>query len=160
VVDEIPSHVIEPAIMRRLPEIFDPSKISQMSEDIIDAIGGESKSKRVLRASLQAKVDVFAKSSMICRMYSDATEHAGSAPEAVVPGNILPQNLAAKSTVKEVVMPWLYPTSANETSEMISAITTEGDHSAPVAVPPKGKKAKAAKAKELLAKDGTTSGQV
>jgi hypothetical protein len=73
VVDEVPSHVIEPAIMAHLPRIFDPSKILQMSDDLIEAIGGESDARKLLREKLQAKLDVFTRSSMICKIYSDGT---------------------------------------------------------------------------------------
>jgi hypothetical protein len=73
VIDEVPSHVIEPAIMTHLPRIFDPSKILQMPEDLIEAIGGESDARKALRETLQAKLDVFTRSSRICKIYSDGT---------------------------------------------------------------------------------------
>jgi hypothetical protein len=86
VIDEVPSHVIEPAIMTHLPRIFDPSKILQMPEDLIEAIGGESDARKALRETLQAKLDVFTRSSRICKIYSDGTAQSHpplslSAPE-------------------------------------------------------------------------------
>ena len=64
--------------MSRLPTILDPSKILTMSEDLIEAIGGESDARKTMRESLQGKLDVFKRSSIICKIYSDTAAHGHS----------------------------------------------------------------------------------
>lgn len=70
VIDEIPAHIIEPALLTVLPDILDPSRILEMSEATVEAIGGESDERRSQREILKAKLEVFDRSSLICRMYA------------------------------------------------------------------------------------------
>ncbi|KAF2716113.1 vacuolar sorting protein [Polychaeton citri CBS 116435] len=79
-IDEIPAHVIEPAILTRLPKLLDSTKILGMSDDVVDTIGGESASRTALRETLQAKLDVFDRSSLICKVYA---ERAAEADESI-----------------------------------------------------------------------------
>lgn len=74
-IDEIPSHVLEPALTNYLPRMFDAAKILDMPEDLVDAIGGESDEKRAVRDSLFAKLDVLNRSNLTCRIYSNTLDH-------------------------------------------------------------------------------------
>ncbi|KAK6441315.1 hypothetical protein LTR95_002458 [Oleoguttula sp. CCFEE 5521] len=74
-IDEIPAHVNEPAVLSRLPNILDSSRILEMPDQLIEAIGGESEARKRRRESLQAKLEVFSRSSIICKVYSDKTVH-------------------------------------------------------------------------------------
>jgi hypothetical protein len=71
IVDEVPAHVVEPSILTGLPKLLDSTKILEMPSDLIEAIGGESSETTKLRESLQSKMDVLNRSSLICRVYMD-----------------------------------------------------------------------------------------
>jgi hypothetical protein len=145
--------------MCRLPKIFDPSRILEMPESLIEAIGGESEERRVLRGSLQAKLDIFAKSSMICKMYSDVTDQTRSASSTVMLEDTSPEKVVVGSTASELTVPWAETGPAFQTPDFIPAVFAENDLGVPTTVPPKGKKAKAAKAKESIPKDSAVSSQ-
>lgn len=82
VIDEVPSHVIEPAIMLPLPKLLDSSRILEMPDELIEAVGGESAARTEQRKSLQGKLQIFRRSNLICRLYAERTAN-GSLSECV-----------------------------------------------------------------------------
>nr|POE96519.1 interferon-induced gtp-binding protein mx [Quercus suber] len=70
-IDEIPAHVVEPTVLTRLPKLLDSTKILQMSDELIETIGGESMDRTLHRHSLQAKLKIFSRSSLICKVYAE-----------------------------------------------------------------------------------------
>nr|POF13789.1 interferon-induced gtp-binding protein mx2 [Quercus suber] len=70
-IDEVPAHVIEPTVLTRLPNLFDATRVLQMSDELIGKIGGESTARSIHRQSLQTKLEVFSRSALICKVYAE-----------------------------------------------------------------------------------------
>jgi hypothetical protein len=69
VIDEIAAHVIEPVIFLQLPKLLDPSDILKMTQADMDSITEESDARKLYRETLQSKLDILNRSSLLCKLY-------------------------------------------------------------------------------------------
>ena len=67
VVDDFGIHVIEECLLQKLPEIFTPSTVIGLADDIIKAVAAESEESQKERDSCTAKLEILNRALSILR---------------------------------------------------------------------------------------------
>ena len=66
-VDNVCVQVVEASIMDRLPNLFTPTYVTQMREELLDKIASESNETQATRESLLRMVDILEKGLEVCK---------------------------------------------------------------------------------------------
>lgn len=70
-IDNIPAQVIEPMIVRKLPQLFTSQTAWLMDGQLAAEIAGESEAKQQLRTQYNAKLVVLQAGEATCKRYCD-----------------------------------------------------------------------------------------
>lgn len=67
VVDDFGIHVIEECLLQKLPEIFTPSTVIGLADDIIEQVAAESEESKIERASCEGKLEILQRALSVLR---------------------------------------------------------------------------------------------
>jgi hypothetical protein len=67
VVDDFGIHVIEECLLQKLPEIFTPSTVIGLADDIIEQVAAESEESKIERASCEGKLVILDRALSVLR---------------------------------------------------------------------------------------------
>lgn len=68
--DNVPTLVIQASIVRKIPELFSPKTVSDMSDDVVKKIAEEPEDKVSQREELLSRLEILEKGARICREYN------------------------------------------------------------------------------------------
>ena len=67
VVDDFGIHVIEECLLQKLSEIFTPSTVIGLADDIIEQVAAESEESKIERASCEGKLEILQRALSVLR---------------------------------------------------------------------------------------------
>ena len=70
-IDGVAIHTIEYCLVAEMSNLFSPSSVLQMEEDLVSTIAAETQQNQTSREQTQRETEVLEKGLSICRMHMD-----------------------------------------------------------------------------------------